>query len=120
MLYPIHTIQFADAQANISPAFAGSLTVIPFSFTQTIEIVVTQTGYTQDYSLRVWISKYRDGIPIGQYWVANKIADQRRVLYGEGMTPPDGGIALEVGDYYINILNVTLATTTFSFVATSI
>jgi len=122
LLYPVETVLWSTALAHMSTALSGCLTVIPFSFAEKVEIIVTQTGFTQDYSLRVWVSDQRNGMPIGRDWIANKVPDQRRVLYSAGMVPPTSGVGimLEDGDYYINILNQTAASTTFSLMATGL
>lgn len=121
LLYPVETVLWSSALEHISTALSGCLTVIPFNFTDKMEIVVTQTGFTQDYSLRVWVSDQRNGLPIGRDWIANKMPDQKRVLYSAAMLPPTGvGILLEDGNYYINILNQTAASTTFSLMATTL
>lgn len=117
-LYPTVIVPVDQATDLIASA-NGALTVIPISIAPNsiTPCNVTQTSTAQDYTLRVWISQQRDGLPIGDVWYASRVADRARALHTPDRTPPNNmvPIVLVAGEYYINILNLTLQPNAFTF-----
>jgi hypothetical protein len=117
-LYP--TVSVPVDQANeIVPTAQGALTVIPIRIVpnSVTQFSVTQTSTAQDYTLRIWISQQRDGLPIGDTWYASRVPDRIHAYYTPDQSPPDGTVPvlLVAGDYFINILNLTLQPNAFKF-----
>jgi hypothetical protein len=117
-LYPTTTVSVDQAANNIQSA-QGALTVIPITIapSSVTRFTVTQTSTAQDYTLRVWISQTRDGQALGDVWYASRVADKVRAFYTPDQSPPTGLVAIPLmaGNYYINVLNLTLQANSFTF-----
>ena len=111
-LYPTTFLDATTAAADNNLMPPGTLTVIPINMTvtQMTQINLAQLSLTQDYSMRMWVSVYPDGIPIGGMYPILRFAGLPFTIYIAGQTPPQNtGYAINVtpGRYYLNILNLT-------------
>jgi len=74
------------------------------------QITLTQASYTQDFSLRFWISIYPLGAPLYAPQPVLKTAVLPIVVFVEGtnVAPEDGiPISLPAGMYVLNVYNLT-------------
>jgi len=126
-LYPISTV-LPNRNGSLIKTDNGNLTVIPIyiptrSF---ITIAVTMASTAQDFSLRVWVSRDRNGAVLGQTWNPSRTfyntrtrkPDKVCVLYTPDLLPPPNvlSIPVEIGsNYYINILNLAASDNAFLF-----
>ncbi len=128
-LYPIIQIDPSIAVLDPNKIPSGTLIVIPIDMTTVnmTSLTISQVSNTQDFSLRAWVSIYRDGDALpspalpqpssGIYpvlrWVGLPL-----VLYLPGFTPPDDTVPIALpgpGLYYFNLLNLTNELNYFGF-----
>jgi len=103
---------------------SGALAISPFTVAngQYVKMVAIQTAPTQDFSMRAWISRLPEGPSEGtnhytRHWPINRIAEIV-VIYDRNLPVPDivgRLIAVDPGDYYVNILNLVNEENSFSF-----
>jgi hypothetical protein len=134
-LYPITTLDATTAGLNPNGIMPGTLIVIPIDMTtvQMTSFDLQHLSNTQDYSLRAWLSKYPDGVPIpssidgvatiaaGIYAII-KFSKLPMVIYIAGQTPPIDSfdILVSPGLYNLNILNLTNEVNVFGFIKTDL
>jgi hypothetical protein len=120
MLYPSITLDplIANLHNNVVPS--GTLVVLPIDMTsvQMTQIKMLQISFTQDFSLRAWLSVYPGGTPLPPgYFPLLRTSGVPFVVYCAGQTPspPDLASLVEPGRYMLNVLNLTNVENEFSF-----
>lgn len=123
-LYPTTVLEASVAAEEPNVILAGTLTVIPLDMTvsQMVQLNLWQMSiWTEDFSLRAWISVFENGIPYppGPTPII-RYGGAPIVVYVESQTPPEHSIAVPVppGVYFLNILNLTNSTNIYGFAET--
>ena len=123
-LYPTTILDAESAGLRPNPIPSGSLIVIPIDMTTVAmtQVMLVQVSYTQDYSLRTWLSLHPDGLAIAGVIPILKTAGIPLVIHiADQILPPDvNAIAVEPGQYMLNVLNLTNEANVFSFSKTDL
>lgn len=128
---PIYPITITDTDTlSVDPnlLLPGNMTCVPIDMTtvRMTQITMQQLSNTQDYSLRAWVSLYREGVALGDdskktYTIMRNIL-LPIIIYTAGQVPPveSFSVLVEPNYYFLNILNLTNEANYFSFVKTDL
>lgn len=127
-LYPSITVDPNTAAASPTFVPAGQMILIPLDMTSVMmtQISLAQLSLTQDFALRAWVSPFPEGISVvaapSNVFPVMRTGGLPITVYVSPENPPTGTLPIEVipGFYYLNILNLTNATTAFSFSKTDL
>lgn len=129
-LYSTTMLAATAAVAAPNPIPSSTLVAIPIDMTtvQMTQITVAQLSFTQNYSLRAWVSTYPGGIPLNPdtppdfFPVLANMVGLPIVIYTPSHTPPANtlDILVEAGSYVFNILNLTNEANVFGFSKTDL
>jgi hypothetical protein len=95
------------------PIASGALWTQPFDLTLSggmLQILLVQVSYTQDFSLRAWVSQYANGMPYPPGYIAVlKTANLPIVIHTGMITPLPGtwDISVPVTACTLNVFNLT-------------
>lgn len=129
-LYPITFLDAITAALAPNSIPSATLVAIPIDMTtvQMTQITVAQLSFTQNYSLRAWLSIDPAGIPLKPntppdfFPVLGVLVGLPIVIYTAPQTPPVNTIDIVVaaGNYIFNILNLTNELNVFGFSKTDL
>lgn len=129
-LYPITFLDAVTAGMAPNPIPSATLVAIPIdmSTVQMTQLTVAQLSFTQNYSLRAWLSVYPAGIPLPPdappdfFPVLGAMVGLPIVIYTATQTPPGNtlDILVDAGSYIFNILNLTNELNVFGFSKTDL
>lgn len=123
MLYTIIMGDPSDFQHVVPP---HTMVCVPFGIdNDTVEITLVQSAPTQDHSLRAWVSRLPNGIPVTEQpgartWHPNRIPDERVLFVDAALPLPDHRmpVAVPAGNYHLNVLNLCNSMNSFSIALT--
>jgi hypothetical protein len=129
-LYPTSVVD-TPTPNNIYTIDHGRLMAFPFEVTEGFIKRITVTHFAvgiQDHSLRAWVSRADDigGRTLGTeqltaFWNPNRSPTETVIVYHDALEPAaQPAIALPLGSYYVNVLNLVNSRNGFQFLLTDL
>ncbi len=127
MMYP-YTVIDEVSPNNIYTVDSGSMLAFPITLGEEGVFEITPQHVAmgiQDHSLRLWVSREIGGPTLGRGPTErihpNRTPKETLKVYDAALDAPDGlALALEPGDYYVNVLNLVNSRNALSFLLTDL